>query len=123
MAALQGVKPRALQAALRKITETLASELACPTQGSPDWSDFEWLLARAVAAMHGVSPLLSRALHWRGPAGWVDFLEEQRAHTSNRHGRIDELLLQIDRLTRAARRGCDGAEGRGPALDRPVCGR
>lgn len=100
MAALQGVKPRALQAALRKITETLASELACPTQGSPDWSDFEWLLARAVAAMHGVSPLLSRALHWRGPAGWVNFLEEQRAHTSNRHGRIDELLLQIDRLTR-----------------------
>jgi hypothetical protein len=100
MAALQGVKPRALQAALRKITETLASELACPTQGSPDWSDFEWLIARAVAAMHGVSPLLSRALHWPGPAGWVDFLEEQRAHTSRRHARIDELLLKIDRLTR-----------------------
>ena len=34
------------------------------------------------------------------PRGWVDFLEEQRAHTSSRHARIDELLLQIDRLTR-----------------------
>ena len=100
MAALQGVKPRALQATLIKITETLAGELACPTRTSPDWSDFEWLIARAVAAMHGVSPLLSRALHWQGPAGWVDFLEEQRAHTSSRHARIDELLLGIDRLTR-----------------------
>lgn len=114
MAALQGVKPRALQATLIKITETLASELACPTQTSPDWSDFEWLIARAVAAMHGVSPLLSRALHWQGPAGWVGFLEEQRAHTSSRHARIDELLLGIDRLTR--RQGVAAMALKGAAL-------
>jgi hypothetical protein len=93
-------QPKALQAALRKITEALASELACPTSTKPDWSDLEWLLARAVAAMHGVSPLLSRALHWRGPIGWVNFLEEQRAHTASRHVRIDELLQRIDRRTR-----------------------
>jgi hypothetical protein len=114
MAALQGVKPRALQATLIKITETLAGELACPTRTSPDWSDFEWLIARAVAAMHGVSPLLSRALHWQGPAGWVDFLEEQRAHTSSRHARIDELLLGIDRLTR--RHGVAAMALKGAAL-------
>ena len=63
------------------ITEVLAQELACPTQAAPDWSEFEWLVARAVAAMHGVSPLLSRALRWQGPAGWRAFLEEQRTHT------------------------------------------
>src|SRR5271155_1229442 len=92
--------PRKRQAALTQVTERLAHELAHPTPKAPEWSDFEWLIARAVAAMHGVSPLLSRALHWQGPAGWADFLEEQRAHTVGRHVRIDELLLGIDRLAR-----------------------
>jgi len=59
--------PTAFPGTLRKITETLAGELACPTQHAPAWSDFEWKIARAVAAMHGVSPLLSRTLRWRGP--------------------------------------------------------
>jgi hypothetical protein len=95
-----GLPLRALPAALRKTTERLAGELACPSRIAPDWSDFEWLIARAVAAMHGVSPLLSRVLRWDGPAGWVKFLGEQRAHTASRHQRIRELLLALDQRAR-----------------------
>src|SRR5579859_2138181 len=95
-------EPEVLDRTLRKITEALAKELACPTQGAPDWSNFEWIVARAVAAMHGVSPLLSRTLRWRGPAGWAGFLEEQRAHTARRHVRIDDLLLRLDQRAREA---------------------
>jgi hypothetical protein len=92
----------ALEGILRKITERLAKELACPTQVAPDWSEFEWIVARAVAAMHGVSPLLSRALRWQGPMGWTGFLEEQRVQTAKRHGRIDELLWGLDQRARDA---------------------
>ncbi len=88
--------PKALQAALRKTTETLAHELAQPSESAPEWSDFEWLVARAAAAIHGVSPLLCSRLRWRGPPGWTQFLEEQRAHTANRHQRIEELLRLMD---------------------------
>jgi hypothetical protein len=91
-----------LPGTLRKITETLAAELATPTQRAPDWSDFEWKIARAVAAMHGVSPLLSKTLLWQGPAGWMIFLEEQRIHTATRHRRLAELLQHIDERGRAA---------------------
>jgi hypothetical protein len=94
--------PTAFQGTLRKITEALARELACPTQRAPDWSDFEWKIARAVAAMHGVSPLLSKTLLWQGPAGWMTFLEEQRIHTATRHRRIADLLQRIDERGRAA---------------------
>ena len=95
-------RPRKLQAALTRVTETLAQELAHPTPKAPEWSDFEWGIAKAVAAMHGVSPLLSRALRWRGPAGWMQFLEEQRVHVTQRHARIEKLLLQIDQSAREA---------------------
>jgi hypothetical protein len=95
-------RPSALQAALHKITEGLAKELGSPTQRVPDWSDFDWSVARAVAAIHGVSPLLSRALRWQGPADWVKFLERQRAHTTLRHGRIEGLLCLIDHGVREA---------------------
>jgi hypothetical protein len=96
------LRPMALEATLRKITEGLARELACPAQLAPDWSDFEWLIARAVAAMHGVSPLLARTVRWQGPAGWVQFLREQRAHTAERHLRIGELLRRMDQGAREA---------------------
>jgi Uncharacterised nucleotidyltransferase len=96
------LRPSALQAALRKTTEGLAEALGSPTQRVPDWSDFEWAVARAVAAIHGVSPLLSRALLWRGPAHWVRFLEKQRAHTTLRHRRIEGLLCLIDHCAREA---------------------
>src|ERR1700736_5319783 len=94
--------PTAFPGTLRKITETLAAELACSTQRAPDWSDFEWKIARAVSAMHGVSPLLSKTLRWQGPVGWMTFLEEQRIHTATRHIRIAELLQRIDERGRAA---------------------
>jgi Uncharacterised nucleotidyltransferase len=85
-----------LQGTLRKITERLAGELARPTLAAPDWSPIEWRLARAVAVMHCVSPLLSGSLRWEGPAQWRDFLAGQKAHVAARHRRIQELLVQID---------------------------
>ena len=96
------LEPAALERTLRKITEVLAKELGCPTQVAPDWSEFEWIVARAVAAMHGVSPLLSRTLRWQGPAGWTGFLEDQRVHTAKRHVRIDDLLRRLDQRAREA---------------------
>jgi hypothetical protein len=95
-------RPAKLQAALIKITESLARELACPARAAPDWSELEWTLARAVAAMHGVAPLLQRTLCWQGPAPWTNFLEEQRAHVSARHARIEQLVLRIDGSAREA---------------------
>jgi hypothetical protein len=77
------------------VTERLARELANPTHNAPDWSEFEWTMARAVAAMHGVSPLLSRSLRWQGPVGWTRFLDQQRTHTAARHTRVQEVLNSI----------------------------
>jgi hypothetical protein len=94
--------PRKLQRILTKVTERLARELASPSPEIPDWSNLDWRLATAVAAMHGVSSLLSRSLTWRGPEGWMRFLEEQRIHVSRRHARIGNLLQQIDRSAREA---------------------
>jgi hypothetical protein len=92
--------PAELHPALCKITERLARELASPNRTAPDWSDYEWTIARAVAAMHGISPLLSRSLLWQGTSQWTRFLNEQRNHTRARHGRILELLVSIDRKAR-----------------------
>ena len=120
-------QPAALEGILRTITERLAQELGAPTQAAPDWSEFEWIAARAVAAMHGVSPLLSRALRWQGPADWTRFLDEQRAHTAKRHGRIDDLLLRLDQRAREAGVGAVALKGVAlhafgvyPAGDRPM---
>jgi hypothetical protein len=108
-----------IEAALRKITETLTAVLAGahsaaprataappapgspPAPATPDWSDLEWNLAKGVAAMHGISSLLCRALSWQGRRGWAAFLEEQRAHTANRQRRIIELQRRIDERARA----------------------
>lgn len=103
-----------IDAALRKTTEVLASELAEPSETTPDWTDFEWCIARAAAAMHGVSPLLSSSLRWRGPENWQRFLDEQRNHTLQRHRRIDRLLTDIG--TRAARDGIAMVPMKGVAL-------
>jgi hypothetical protein len=85
-----------LHGTLRSLTERLAGELAQPTEVTPDWSDFEWQLARAVAAMHGVSPLLATQLKWQGPPQWQSFLASQRAHVATRQRRIAELLIRLD---------------------------
>jgi hypothetical protein len=92
--------PAELHRALGGITERLALELASPSPTAPDWSDYEWTIARAVAAMHGISPLLSRSLLWRGPQAWATFLDEQRSHTQSRHWRIQELLQSIHQQAR-----------------------
>jgi hypothetical protein len=99
--AASGPRPRAVQAALRKTTEFLAGEFACPTAAPPDWSEFEWRVARAAAAMHGVSALLSVTLRWRGPPGWREFLDSQHQHTLRRHRRIEALLHSLDERARA----------------------
>jgi Uncharacterised nucleotidyltransferase len=106
--------PQALQAALQNITETLARALGDGQERAPEWSEFEWAAARAVAAMHGVSPLMSRALHWKGPPGWMQFLHDQRVHTANRHARFDELLRRIDE--RLAQSGIAAVALKGVAL-------
>ena len=94
--------PQILHAMLRKITERFARELASAAPLAPEWTDFEWTLARAVAAMHGVSPVLSQVLRWEGPLGWRQFIEAQRAHTLKRHARIAGLLRLLDEQMRGA---------------------
>ena len=103
-----------IEAALRRTTETLATELAAPTDTTPDWTDFEWCIARAAAAIHGVSPLLAGTLRWRGPASWERFLAEQRDHTFRRHQRIARLLADIG--AQAARNGIAIVALKGAAL-------
>jgi len=93
---------KTVQVALRKTTETLAHWLARPTPDVPDWSDFEWRVARAAAALHGVSPILSSQSRGSVPVGWQMFLDEQRAHTSKRYLRIKELLQLVDDGARVA---------------------
>jgi len=74
--------------------------LAHPSAEVPDWSPFEWRIARASAVLHGVSSLLSSHLTWPGPTDWLEFLAEQRMHTQARHVRLDALLRLIDERAR-----------------------
>ena len=55
----------------------------------------------AVAAAHGVSPLLSHGSTWEN-SGWRQFLAGQREHVEHRHQRIVALLQGIDVHARAA---------------------
>jgi hypothetical protein len=83
-------------AALVDVTETLAGQLTSPTDEPQHWGDFEWRVARAVAAMQGVSSQLQAGLRWAGPPGWRQFLDEQRDHVAARHRNISQLLEKID---------------------------
>jgi len=88
---------------LAKATETLAHELVNPTSRSPDWSDAQWRLARAVSAMHGISGLLAGRLQWRdAPATWSAFLADQREQTAARERRLNTVLRTIDSAAREA---------------------
>lgn len=87
-------------AALRRTTEVLAHELASPTTNLPQWTAFEWRIARAVAAMHGISALLYRGLRWKGPENWREFLQEQQNQSVGRHVQITRLLNAIDSQSR-----------------------
>jgi len=85
----------AIHGTLRKTTETLARELAHPGLVVPDWSETEWLVARATASIHGVSALLADTLIWKGPTGWRQFLIDQKLHTTQRFRRMEELISDI----------------------------
>ena len=87
-----GAIRRVLSETLPSITEYLASALSGATDREPEWTELEWRIARAVAVIHGISPLLSRRLRWVGNPGWRAFLEEQRTHTAVRFGRMSTLL-------------------------------
>jgi hypothetical protein len=89
-------------AALRNTTEVLARELACSSNQAPTWTEFEWLIARSVVAMHGIASLLLMNLRWLGPPAWQQFLDEQRRQTAARHVLIAELLDMIDARARTA---------------------
>jgi hypothetical protein len=88
--------------ALRRTTEVLAQELALPTASAPDWSPFEWQMARAAAVIHGVSPLLASRLRWQGPGTWDAFLQQQRLNVLRRHERIEHLLSELDAAAQQA---------------------
>ena len=91
-----------VQAALQRVTESLAAGFDDPDAAPPVWSELEWRLAPAVAAMHGISPLLATAPRWQGPPHWASFLAEQRQHTLLRQQRIAEILATIDERSRSA---------------------
>jgi len=82
----------ALENALRRTTERLAAEAASPTPVAPEWTEPEWRVARAVAAIHGIAPLLRWQLRWRGPEEWERFLSHEWGLEQQRHRRITELL-------------------------------
>lgn len=92
----------ALQRTLKQTTEALAAELGRPGTPAPAWSEAEWAVARAVAAIHGISPLLGRTSRWQGPAAWRDFLATQTLHTAQRFARMQQLLQLIDGASREA---------------------
>src|SRR5690348_16532442 len=101
----------AVQAALHRITESLATDLGCAGAERPAWSELEWRLAPAVAAIHGISPLLAGSLRWQGPPYWAEFLAEQHRHTLLRQQRIDNLLKTIDERSRSAGIGIVALKG------------
>ncbi|HKE96561.1 MAG TPA: nucleotidyltransferase family protein [Povalibacter sp.] len=87
-----------IDAALRKTTERLACDLAGPADAAPQWSDFEWRIAMAVATMHGISGLLADTLSWAGPEYWQAFLTGQKHQAVLREQHVHALLNTIDAL-------------------------
>src|SRR5580700_11399557 len=94
---------RRVQSALRTATETFAAELASPSGAAPQWDSFQWTMAKAVAVLHGVTPLLATTLRWHGPDDWQQFVSDQYRHTAARQQRILALLKRIDETSRETR--------------------
>jgi len=84
-----------LRAALGRTTEFLAHELHAPRASAPDWNELEWNVARAVAAMQGITVMLANRLGWRGPPSWQAFLAAQLELALQRDARITLLLAHI----------------------------
>jgi len=100
-----------LESALNLTTEFLALQASTPHGSTPDWDDFEWRIAEAVAALQGMSSLLADTLPWRGPQRWQAFLSEQRRHCILREQRIVELLSRIDAASREKDIACVALKG------------
>jgi hypothetical protein len=100
-----------LATALQKVTERLGCEFGVPLAEPPEWTEFEWRIARAVAAMHGISPLLNTHLRWEGPQAWQEFLEQQHQQSVKRHLLIEGLLQEIDHQARRANVGFVALKG------------
>jgi hypothetical protein len=93
---------KALAAELGQITEILAAQLHRSAAVPPHWSAVQWEIARAAATLHGIAPLLSVRLAWHGPAGWEQFLRQQREQVAQRQRRIEALLERLHASARAA---------------------
>jgi hypothetical protein len=102
---------RVTDAALRETTARLCAELVAPGASPPDWNDFEWDIARAVATMQGISCLLAARLRWRGPPAWQQFLGEQSEHAVVRDRRIDDIIDALDVALDRAGVGVVGLKG------------
>jgi hypothetical protein len=87
---------KTVQRLLRETTERIAAECGQPTRTAPRWSESHWCIAQAAAVIHGVSPLLSRRLLWRGPHAWQQFLGEQWQQTFTRQHALAGLIARID---------------------------
>jgi hypothetical protein len=97
--------------ALRVTTEVLAREVVNPSEVEPAWNEFEWGVARAVSAMHGLGALLANRSRWRGPGCWATFLREQRDHGFAHYQRAGVILRQIDAAARSAGIPCIALKG------------
>lgn len=101
-----------IQRALRETTETLACDLVRPCRRPPEhWSASDWLIARAAASLHGISPLLAQSLRWQGPPGWEAFLQDQRAQTLSRYEQMRGVLSRLDAGSRQRRVGFIALKG------------
>jgi hypothetical protein len=105
---------RVVESALRKTTERLVREIAEPREQAPEWNAFEWSIAKAVCALHGISAVLANRLRWRGPEDWLAFLHDQRAQGLVCHGRAGRILAALD--ARASRDGLSYVALKGSAL-------
>jgi len=91
-----------IEAALRTTTARLLAELSEPSSQAPDWSDFEWAVARAVCAMQGITGILYSKLRWSGPPAWQAFLDDQHEHIGARATRIRAIRAVLDARARRA---------------------
>jgi len=100
-----------IERALRATTARLAHEVVQPSWEPPAWDEFEWGVARAVCAMHGLAALLANRLKWQGPPSWSSFLIEQRDHSRAHYERAGEILSRVDEAARDAGVRCVALKG------------
>jgi len=97
--------------ALRTTTDRLAGEIRAPSDVPPDWSRFEWQMARAAATMQGCAGLLAAADHWRGADEWREFLAGQYGQIAAIQDNARQLLGRIDEVTGLAGIPCVALKG------------